>query len=183
MGIRKQVEHDFAKQLYVNEYLTQKEVSERVGVPEKTISKWRDKGNWDTLRTSMFVTKDVQLKKLYAQLDSIQKDIETRPIVRDIPTFLLKPIKVKDSDGNESLDYPEYKAEDYPIKIGNFPNSADTDAISKVVAAIKKLETETNVGEVIQVCKGLIQFIQAIDQQMAKTLTSYCDAFIKEKLK
>lgn len=182
MAVRKQVEKDLAKVLFVNDGVSQKEIAERLKVTEKTVGKWAKEGNWEKLKTSLLVTKDNQLTGLYDQLQAAIDEIKTRPVVRDIPNFMLKPIKLKDSSGDEKLEYPEFTPEDYPILIGNFPNSKDTDIISKLTTAIKRLETETNIGETISVIKNLILFIRSIDTKFANQLTSYCDAFIKQKM-
>ncbi|MEN9976893.1 MAG: hypothetical protein RIR36_1053 [Bacteroidota bacterium] len=183
MAVRKQVEKDFAKILYVNENLSQKEIAERLLVTEKTVGKWVKEGNWESLKVSMLVTKDNQLTSLYKQLDNLNNEIQNRPIVRDIPAFLLKPVKLKEADGTEFLEFPKYNAEDYPIKVGNIATSKDADIISKISGAIKKLETETNIGETVEVVKQLIQFIRQQDADFANTLTRYCDAFITSKMK
>lgn len=182
MAIRKQVERDLAKVLFVNDNISQKEIAERLKVTEKTVGKWAKEGNWEKLKVSLLVTKDNQLTALYGQLQAALDEIKTRPVVRDIPNFMLKPIKLKDSFGDEKLEYPKYEPEDYPILIGNFPNSKDTDMISKLTTAIKRLETETNIGETITVAKMLILFVRSIDAKFANQLTTYCDAFIKQKL-
>lgn len=182
MGTRKQVEKDLAKILFVNEGLSQKEIAERLKLTEKTVGRWRKDDDWDKLKTSMLVTKDNQLTGLYKQLENVINEIQTRPIVRDIPNHLTKPYKLKDADGHERLEYPVYNAEDYPILIGNFPNSKDTDMISKLTTAIKRLETETNIGETITVAKNLILFVRNIDNAFANQMTKYCDAFIKQKM-
>lgn len=182
MAIRKQVERDLAKVLFVNDNVSQKEIAERLKVTEKTVSKWVKEGEWEKLKVSLLVTKDSQITSLYSQLQAVLDEIKTRPVVRDIPNFMLKPIKLKDSSGDEKLEYPKYDSEDYPILIGNFPNSKDTDMISKLTTAIKRLETETNIGETISVAKNLIMFVRTIDSKFANQLTTYCDAFIKEKM-
>lgn len=182
MAIRKQVEKDLAKILFVNDDVSKKEIAARLGVTEKTVGKWEKEGQWEKLKISLLVTKDNQLTNLYGQLQSALDEIKTRPVIRDIPNFMLKPIKLKNSSGDEQLEYPKYEPEDYPILIGNFPNSKDTDIISKLTTAIKRLETETNIGETITVVKNLILFIRSIDPKFANQLTSYCDAFIKQKM-
>jgi transcriptional regulator with XRE-family HTH domain len=182
MGTRKQVEKYLAKVLFVNDNISQKEIAERLKVTEKTVSKWANEGDWEKLKISLLVTKDNQLTALYGQLQTVNDEIKTRPVVRDIPNFMLKPIKLKDSCGDEKLEYPRYDPKDYPILIGNFPNSKDTDMISKLTTAIKRLETETNIGETITVAKNIILFVRSIDPKFANQLTSYCDAFIKQKM-
>lgn len=145
MGTRKQVEKDFAKVLFVNDNVTQKEIAERLTVTEKTVSKWIKEGEWEKMKKSILVTKNSQLSMLYDQLDFINNDIKLR---------------------------------DYKIA-----TTKEADVISKLTASIKKLETETNVGETIEVSKQLIQFIRSADLQFATQLTRYCDAFIQEKMK
>ena len=182
MASRKQIEKDLAKVLFVNDNISQKEIAERLKVTEKTVGKWVNEGGWDKLKVSLLVTKDNQLTTLYNQLQAATDEIKTRPIVRDIPNFMLKPIKLKNSSGDEVLEYPKFNSEDYPILVGNFPNSKDTDIISKLTTAIKKLETETNIGETIAVLKLLILFVRSIDPKFANLLTTYCDAFIKQRM-
>lgn len=182
MGTRKQVEKDLAKVLFVNDNVSQKEIAERLKLTEKTVGRWVKEGDWEKLKISLLVTKDNQLTALYNQLAAANEEIKTRPIVRDIPNFMLKPVKLKTSSGDEVLEYPKYDPKDYPILVGNFPNSKDTDIISKLTTAIKRLETETNIGETITVSKNLILFVRSIDAKFANQLTAYCDAFIKQKM-
>jgi len=182
MATRKQVEHDLAKILFINDDVSQKEIAERLTLTEKTVGRWVKEGNWEKEKTSLLVTKESQITSLYSQLQSVNDEIKTRPIVRDIPNHLTKPMKVKNADGSESIKYPKYNPEDFPILIGNFPNSKDTDMISKLTTAIKRLETETNIGETISVSKNLILFVRSIDVKFANELTKYADAFIKQKM-
>lgn len=182
MARKKQVEYDLAKRYYVNDGMSQKEIAERLNLSEKTVGTWVKKDNWEKEKTSLLVTKDKQISDLYNQLSAVNEEIKTRPVVRDIPSHLTKPYKLKDADGTERLEYPVYDPKDFPILIGNFPNSKDTDMISKLTTAIKRLETETNIGETINVSKNLILFIRSIDSAFANELTKYADAFIKQKM-
>lgn len=145
MGVKKQVEYDYAKTLFVKDGLTQKEIASRLKLSEKTVGKWVKDGEWETLKKSMLVTKENQLIMLYDQLDFVNTDIKGR---------------------------------DYKIAT---PKEADV--ISKVTSAIKKLETETSVGETVEVCKQLIQFVRQQDIEFANQLTKYCDGFITDKMK
>lgn len=145
MAVRKQVEKDFAKVLFVNDNLTQKEIAIRLNITEKTIGKWVKDGEWEKMKKSILVTKDSQLSMLYDQLDFVNNYIKTR---------------------------------DYKIA-----TTKEADVISKLTSAIKKLETETNVGETIEVSKQLIQFTRSQDIAFSQQLTKYCDAYIQEKMK
>ena len=65
---------DFAKIVYLNEPgITQKELAERVGVSKVTINKWIN-----TEKSSLLVTKETQLKRLYAQLKALNDTIAAR---------------------------------------------------------------------------------------------------------
>jgi transcriptional regulator with XRE-family HTH domain len=69
---------DLAKMLFIYENLTQKEIAERVGTSEKSLSKWQLEGNWESLKVSITITKEEQLKSLYRQLAELNKAISER---------------------------------------------------------------------------------------------------------
>jgi len=176
-----ELDKDYAKRLFI-EGNTQKEIARRLGRTEKTIGKWKEEGKWDELRKSLLVTKDTQLTSFYNQLDRLNKEIESRTTVYDIPANLLKPVIVTDRNGNEKLEMPEYNPTDFPVKINNTPTSKEADIITKLTNAINKLETETSVGEIVSVAKMIIQLVQGIDLEDAKKLTDYFDLLIKQKM-
>lgn len=183
MGLSKEQEKEYAKILFTKEKLQQNIVAKRVGVSEKTIGKWIVEGGWKKIRRSLIVTKDNQIARFYEQLDKMNDEIESRPTVYDIPLSLLKPTKVKDAEGNEQLHYHEYNPQDFPIKFTNYPTSAEADIITKITSSIKKLETETGVGETVEVAKKLIPLIQQDDVDMAKKVTGYFDILIQSQVK
>jgi|SRR5690625_4272629 len=83
---------EWAQMLFTKERLSQKEIAERVGVTEKTISNWKQKYEWDALGQSINVTKEVQLKRMYAQLDRLTQAIEDKeenkyPDIKEINTM------------------------------------------------------------------------------------------------
>ena len=67
-----------AKLLFLYESLTQKEIAARVGVSEVTLSKWANLEKWDSLRVSITITKEEQLKSLYRQLSAMNNAIAER---------------------------------------------------------------------------------------------------------
>ena len=71
---------EWANLLFIRErQMTQKAIAEKVGVSEKTLSKWVRDEQWETLRKSLLVTKEEQLRRLYNQIDSLTVQIEQRP--------------------------------------------------------------------------------------------------------
>ena len=76
-AIREQ-KKEMAKLLFLHENLTQKEIAERSGVSEVTISKWVRTENWESYKVSITITKEEQLKNLYRQLAVLNNAIANR---------------------------------------------------------------------------------------------------------
>ena len=100
----------------------------------------------------------------------------------NLALWIQKPIKLKNEDGSEYLKYQDYKEEDYPVKIGNTPTSKEADTISKITSSIKKLETETNTGEMLETGIAFLGFIKPHNLDFAKQFSGYFDSFIQTKL-
>ncbi len=74
-----QQKKEYAKLLYTVEGVTvQKELAERVGVSKQTINKWVNEENWESLRASVIITKEQELKRLYMQLVELNDAIMDR---------------------------------------------------------------------------------------------------------
>lgn len=67
---------DYAKLLFIKENLTQKEIAEKVGTSQKTMSKWVNDERWESLRKSLLVTKEEQIRWLYIMLDNMKRCFE-----------------------------------------------------------------------------------------------------------
>lgn len=146
-GLNIKQKKEWAKTLFVIERLTQKEIAKKVGVSEKTISIWVNKEGWDTLRVSVIITKEQQLKRFYSQVDELNTGIEGRD----------------------------------PGK--RYANSKEADTIVKLTAAIKALETETGIAEIIETFKLFTNWLKAFDLPKAQELTKLLDDFITSRIK
>ncbi len=70
---------DYAKTLFLtNLTISQKEIAERSGVSQKTVSKWVNEESWENLRTSLLTTRENQLSNLYLQLRKLNEAIADR---------------------------------------------------------------------------------------------------------
>ena len=65
---------EWAKQLFTRDELTQKDIALTVGISEKTMSKWVNDENWDTLRKTLLTSNDQQLRFLYECLDLLNQE-------------------------------------------------------------------------------------------------------------
>jgi transcriptional regulator with XRE-family HTH domain len=63
-----------------------------------------------------------------------------------------------------------------------FASTAEADTLSKLAGAIKKMETETGIADIISVGTRFIEFLRPIDLEKAKDVTRLFDIFIKQNL-
>ena len=184
MGLKKTEAKEYARMLFLDtsQKLTNKEIAGRVGVRQNTITKWIDEEGWKKLRKSLMVTRQKMISDLYDQLECLNNHIITRKIVYDVPEVLLKPTKTTDKAGKETLEYPKYNEEDFPIIIGNYPTSKEGNTQIAITNNIKKLETETSIAEIYEVATGFLDFIKPQDFDLYKRLVPLFDVFINSKL-
>jgi transcriptional regulator with XRE-family HTH domain len=67
---------------------------------------------------------------------------------------------------------------DYKVAVGK-----EADTIIKLTAAINRLETETSIGDTVEVARNFIEFVRPQDLELAKTITNLFDVFITAKMK
>lgn len=65
-----------AKLLFTREQLEQKIVAQRVGISEKTMSRWVNDEGWKELRNRMLISKEDQLNSFYEQLGALNDQIK-----------------------------------------------------------------------------------------------------------
>lgn len=59
----------------------------------------------------------------------------------------------------------------------------EADTIIKLTAAINRLETETSIGDIVEVARNFIEFVRPQDLELAKSITNLFDVFITAKMK
>ena len=63
-----------------------------------------------------------------------------------------------------------------------FPNSKEADILGKLSAAIRNMEQETGIADIISVLTAFIEWLKPLDLDKAKEITRLADAFVKDKL-
>ncbi len=64
-----------------------------------------------------------------------------------------------------------------------FPSSREADVRRKLTADLEALEQDASVREVVNVARGILDYIRGIDLEKAKVLSDYIDSYIKERLR
>lgn len=62
-----------------------------------------------------------------------------------------------------------------------FATPAEADALLKLATAIKKLQDDLGISEVISVCMRFLAWLRPLDMEIAKAFNGYMDAFIKDQ--
>jgi transcriptional regulator with XRE-family HTH domain len=63
-----------------------------------------------------------------------------------------------------------------------YATTLEADTLSKLSGAIKKMETETGIAEMISVATRFIEFLRPVDLDKAKDFTRLFDLFIKQNI-
>ncbi len=69
---------EWAKMIFLKENLTQKEIAQKVGVTDKTLGKWINEGNWNQYKSSIIITKEQELRRIYMQINELNTHIFSR---------------------------------------------------------------------------------------------------------
>lgn len=64
-----------------------------------------------------------------------------------------------------------------------FPTAKEADTRRKLTADLEALEQDASIREVVNVARGILDFIREKDVEKAKELSDYIDAYIKERMK
>lgn len=64
-----------------------------------------------------------------------------------------------------------------------FPSSKEADTISKLANAIRTMETEASIADIVEVSKRLLNWLRPVNPTLAKELASVINDFISDILK
>lgn len=138
---------ELAKQIYLRDNLSQKEIAEMVEVSTKTLCKWVNEEKWDTEKSAYTITREQQIQRIYGHISAINQAISDR-------------------------EPPQ-----------NVPDAKEADTLNKLATAIKKLENEVGIAEIIGVNMKVCYFLRAKGQvEQAKQAAEWFNAYIKENI-
>lgn len=135
-----------AKTLYTREQLDAKIVAKRVGVSEKTMSKWVQEGKWKDLRNRLLIGKEQQINLMYQQLEKLNEAIQ-------------------ESDSG-------------------YADSKQADILVKYAAALRSLETDLAIADLVASGIRFIGYIQKHGTlQQTQDFTELWNSFIQSEIK
>lgn len=115
----KKSEKLLARELYLNTSMTQREIADKLRVTVKTISDWKDEGNWEALRAAKKVTKAALISNYYTILNTMQTQIAARPEPENVPTSKEADIMAKIGSQIEKID-KQSSLQDYILAFEEF---------------------------------------------------------------
>lgn len=138
---------ELAKQIYLRDNLSQKEIAEMVEVSAKTLCKWVNEEKWDAEKSAYTITREQQIQRIYGHISAINQAISDR-------------------------EPPQ-----------NVPDAKEADTLNKLATAIRKLENEVGIAEVIGVCMKVCNHLRAKDKvEEAKQAAVWFNDYIKENV-
>jgi len=145
--VRDEGKYDYAWLLFT-QHINQAEIAKKVGVAERTLSRWINDNDWVSRRAASNVTRDELVNKTLSLIDKLLADA-----------------------------------------IENENTSQLADKLSKLAGAIRNLDKQANVVDIVQVFMTFNRWLinrQAIDDELTteiiRTVNKYQDLFIQERL-
>jgi transposase len=135
-----------AKILYTREHLEGKVIAQRVGVSEKTMTKWVHEYNWKSLRNRLLISKEQQINLMYEQLESLNTAIQA----------------------NDT----------------GHADSKQADILIKYTAAIRNLETDLAIADLVESGMRFIKHIQKTGSlQQVMEISDLWNSFILSSIR
>jgi hypothetical protein len=137
-----------AKILYTREQYDGKIVAKKVGVSEKTMSKWVNDFGWKNLRKRLLVSKEIILNNLYEQLEELNTSIKAK---------------------NEGK---------------RFGTSSEADTLIKYTAAIRNLETDLSIADLVESGIRFIKHLQKVGTiEQVMEISDLWNSFLQGSIK
>jgi transcriptional regulator with XRE-family HTH domain len=134
-----------AKILFTREKLEQKLIAKKVGVSEKTISKWVNDFNWRSLRDRLLVGKEEVLNNLYEQISNLNTAIQAKEVGKKYGDTKQADILIK-----------------YTASIRNLETElAIADLVESGIRFIKYVQQAGTIEQVMEISELWNQFLQA----------------------
>lgn len=135
------------------------------------------------------LAKTLYLDTSYTQQEIADKvGVERRTIIRWVKEW--QPLKINYMQTREARMRSTLKQlEELDQSIegrdegARFPTAKEADIRRKLTADLEALEQDASIREIINVSRGILDYIRPLNLEHAKMLSDYFDAYIKEKMR
>jgi transcriptional regulator with XRE-family HTH domain len=134
-----------AKILFTREQLDQKVIAKKVGVSERTMSKWVNDFGWKNLRNRLLVSKEEILQGLYEELEEMQTALRKKEVGERFSDSKMADAKLKLTASIRNLE----------------TELAIADLVESGIRFIKHLQKVGTMQQVIEISDLWHSFIQA----------------------
>lgn len=118
---------EWAEYLFIHSDISQKEIANKVGVTEKTITDWKEEGSWETIKATTIMSKPKELNRIYMQINELNTHIMSRE----------KGLKFASSKEADALKKLTSSAKDLEGELGL---SAVVNVSTELLEFVKKLD-------------------------------------------
>lgn len=131
----------------------------------------------------LFVSENLHQKEIAERVGVTEKTIAKWIQEGDWKKLKRSLLTTKQNQLSQLYDQLEWQNNEIAKRELKVATSKEADVISKITAAIQRLEIEASIGETVEVGRNLIDFIRQTDLDFAKKVTAYFDLFIQTKMR
>lgn len=104
---------EWAKTLYTKQDKTISDVAATVGADEMIVRSWIQDGNWDDVRHSMLISKEMQIQRAFSAIDSIYKEAKGELTAKEVDLINKYTNCIKSLEAETGVSYIVQVAEQF----------------------------------------------------------------------
>lgn len=132
---------------------------------------------------SLFISGGITQKEIASRVSVTEKTLANWIKAGKWESLKKSLLTTKQNQLSFLYDQLEFLNSDISQREFKVATGKEADTIIKLTAAINRLETETSIGDTVEVARNFIEFVRPQDLELAKTITNLFDVFITAKMK
>jgi DNA-binding XRE family transcriptional regulator len=132
---------------------------------------------------SLYITGGITQKEIAARVSVTEKTLASWIKKEKWDSLKKSLLTTKQNQLSFLYDQLDFLNTDISTREYKVAAGKEADTIIKLTAAINRLETETSIGDTVEVARNFIEFVRQQDLELAKTITNLFDVFITAKMK
>lgn len=132
---------------------------------------------------SLYITGGITQKEIASRVSVTEKTLASWIKKEKWDSLKKSLLTTKQNQLSFLYDQLDFLNTDISTRVYAVAAGKEADTIIKLTAAINRLETETSIGDTVEVARNFIEFVRQQDLELAKTITNLFDVFITAKMK